>query len=57
MLINESNQFKDIVQEDFMDTYKNLTTKTVRILVKNIIYLFIVLKTMVGDFKFNRSWQ
>ena len=29
LIVEESKNFGDIVQEDFMDTYQNLTTKTV----------------------------
>jgi len=31
LIVEESKKFGDIVQEDFMDSWRNLTVKTVKI--------------------------
>jgi len=31
LIVEESNNFGDIVQEDFVDSWRNLTVKTVKI--------------------------
>jgi len=44
LIVEEAENFGDIVQEDFMDTYRNLTIKTVRSLVLRLfVLIFLIL--------------